>query len=98
MGRLWALAYNTYREAVRDRVLYSILFFAIAVIALSLKTERTIGLLSREDRILPYQLDLGDIVGRLDNGQLLIPAYVGNKGGAIRRNLLRADPDSGRAE
>ncbi len=67
-----------------------------AVIALSLKTERTIGLLSREDRILPYQLDLGDIVGRLDNGQLLIPAYVGNKGGAIRRNLLRADPDSGR--
>ena len=36
MQRLWALAHNTYREAVRDRVLYSILFFAIGVIILSL--------------------------------------------------------------
>ena len=28
LSRLWALAANTFREAVRDRVLYSILFFA----------------------------------------------------------------------
>jgi ABC-type transport system involved in multi-copper enzyme maturation permease subunit len=44
MRRIWALAYNTYREAVRDRVLYSILFFAIAVIALSLALQEvTVG-------------------------------------------------------
>ena len=44
MLRIWALAYNTYREAVRDRVLYSILFFAIAVIALSLALQEvTVG-------------------------------------------------------
>ena len=44
MGRLWALAYNTFREAVRDRVLYSILFFAIGVIVLSLALQEiTVG-------------------------------------------------------
>ena len=32
MSRLWALAENTFREAVRDRVLYSILFFAVGVL------------------------------------------------------------------
>jgi ABC-type transport system involved in multi-copper enzyme maturation permease subunit len=42
--RVWALAYNTFREAVRDRVLYSILFFAVGVIALSLlMVEITVG-------------------------------------------------------
>ncbi len=44
MMRLWALASNTFREAVRDRVLYSILFFAVGVILLSLALEEiTIG-------------------------------------------------------
>jgi ABC-type transport system involved in multi-copper enzyme maturation permease subunit len=44
MGRLWALAHNTFREAVRDRVLYSILFFAIGVIVLSLALQEiTVG-------------------------------------------------------
>ena len=44
MARLFALARNTFREAVRDRVLYSILFFAIGVIALSLvMQEITVG-------------------------------------------------------
>ena len=44
MRKLWALAHNTFREAVRDRVLYSILFFAIGVIALSLlMQEITVG-------------------------------------------------------
>ena len=44
MGRIWALAHNTFREAVRDRVLYSILFFGIGVIALSLvMQEITVG-------------------------------------------------------
>jgi len=44
MTRLMALARNTFREAVRDRVLYSILFFAIGVIGLSLvMQEITVG-------------------------------------------------------
>jgi len=44
MKRLWALAINTFREAVRDRVLYSILFFAVGVLALSLAIDDiTIG-------------------------------------------------------
>ena len=44
MSRVWALAINTFREAVRDRVLYSILFFAIGVLALSLVIDDiTIG-------------------------------------------------------
>lgn len=44
MSRLLALALNTFREAVRDRVLYSILFFGVGVILLSLAMEEiTIG-------------------------------------------------------
>ena len=44
MTRLWPLAFNTFREAVRDRVLYSILFFAVGVLALSLAIDDiTIG-------------------------------------------------------
>lgn len=44
MNRLLALATNTFREAVRDRVLYSILFFAVGVLVLSLAVEEiTIG-------------------------------------------------------
>ena len=36
MMRLWALAVNTFREAVRDRVLHSILFFGAATVILSI--------------------------------------------------------------
>lgn len=44
MSRIWALASNTFREAVRDRILYSILFFAVGVLFLSLAVEEiTIG-------------------------------------------------------
>ncbi len=32
MGKIIAVAYNTFRESVRDKVLYVLLFFAIAVI------------------------------------------------------------------
>jgi ABC-type transport system involved in multi-copper enzyme maturation permease subunit len=34
--KLWALAFNTFREAVRDRVLHSILFFGVAAVILSI--------------------------------------------------------------
>lgn len=44
MRRLVALVLNTFREAVRDRVLYSILFFGVAVVVLSLALrELTVG-------------------------------------------------------
>ena len=44
MNQLRTLATNTFREAVRDRVLYSILFFAAAILALSLGLEHvTVG-------------------------------------------------------
>lgn len=36
MSRVWVIATNTFREAVRDRVLHSILFFAVILLCLSL--------------------------------------------------------------
>jgi len=44
VSRLWALASNTFREAVRDRILYSILFFAVGVLVMSVAVQEiTIG-------------------------------------------------------
>ena len=44
MKTIGALAANTFREAVRDRVLYSLLFFAVLVLMASLAVENiTIG-------------------------------------------------------
>ncbi len=44
MSQVWALATNTYREEIRDRVLYSILFFAIGLIVVSLALQEiTVG-------------------------------------------------------
>ena len=40
MSRLWALATNTFREAVRDRILYSILFFAVGVLLMDFPGKR----------------------------------------------------------
>ena len=36
MIKIWAIAQNTFREAVRDRILHSIIFFAFGMIILSL--------------------------------------------------------------
>src|SRR6266496_2251333 len=35
-GRLWAIAYNTFREAVRDRVLYNLVLFALLIVGSSI--------------------------------------------------------------
>ena len=35
-GRLWAIAYNTFREAVRDRVLYNLILFALVIVGASI--------------------------------------------------------------
>jgi ABC-type transport system involved in multi-copper enzyme maturation permease subunit len=44
MSRVFALATNTFREAVRDRVLYSILIFSVGIIGLSLVLQEiTVG-------------------------------------------------------
>jgi len=44
MIRIWAIAVNTFREAVRDKILYSLLFFALVMIAGSvLIADLTIG-------------------------------------------------------
>jgi len=36
MMRVWAIAINTFREAVRNRILHSIVFFAVGMILLSI--------------------------------------------------------------
>jgi ABC-type transport system involved in multi-copper enzyme maturation permease subunit len=38
--KVWAIAANTFREAVRDKTLYSLLFFAISLIAVSAVLDR----------------------------------------------------------
>ncbi len=44
MSRIWAIATNTHREAIRDRVLYSLLFFTCVILVATLVTEEiTIG-------------------------------------------------------
>jgi len=44
MIRIWAIALNTFREAVRDKILYSLLFFALLMIGGSvLVAELAIG-------------------------------------------------------
>ncbi len=44
MIKIWAIALNTFREAVRDKILYTLLFFALAMIAASLLVaELTVG-------------------------------------------------------
>ncbi len=35
IGRLWAIAFNTFREAVRDRVLYNLILFALLIVGAS---------------------------------------------------------------
>jgi len=36
IGRLWAIAYSTFREAVRDRVLYNLIVFALLIVGAAL--------------------------------------------------------------
>ena len=34
--KIWAIIINTFREAVRDRILYAIVFFAVIILLLSM--------------------------------------------------------------
>lgn len=55
IGRLAAIAFNTYREAVRDRVLYNLILFALLIVGSSL----VVGQISLQiDRIVLINLGL----------------------------------------
>ena len=57
-GRIRAIAFNTYREAVRDRVLYNLVFFALLLVATApLLGEISIGV----QRVLLVNLSLSAI-------------------------------------
>jgi len=70
MGKVWAIAFNTFKEAVRNRILYILLIFAIVLLLFSgVARELTI---SAQDKII-RSLGLGciNIFG------LLIAVFVG---------------------
>ncbi len=42
--KIWVIALNTFREAIRDKILYNLLFFALAIMGLSLSiSNMTMG-------------------------------------------------------
>ncbi len=44
MRKVWAIAVNTFREAIRDKILYNLLFFALAIMVLSVSLSNlTLG-------------------------------------------------------
>ncbi|HJZ88493.1 MAG TPA: ABC transporter permease subunit, partial [Polyangia bacterium] len=69
-GHLWAIARNTFREAARDKILYSLLFFAILIILFAV----VLGQLSlhEEARLV---LDVG--LGGISLFSVLIAIFVG---------------------
>ncbi len=70
MTRLWDLAHNTFRETIRDRILYVLLVFALVMIASSLLFGTlTIG---QDQKIV---LDLG--LGAIELFGVAIAVFVG---------------------
>jgi ABC-type transport system involved in multi-copper enzyme maturation permease subunit len=71
IGRLAAIAYNTFREAVRDRVLYNLILFALLIVASSL----LVGQISLEvNRIVLINLGLTSI----SLFGIVIAVFIGN--------------------
>lgn len=70
MSKIWAIAMNTFKEAVRDRILYAILVFAIAMIASTVILAR-IGAGSGEKVIRDIGLGFISIFG------VLIAIFIG---------------------
>ncbi len=68
--KIWAIAVNTFREAIRDKVLYNILFFALVVILLSV----TISNLTLGQRVKIIQ-DVG--LASMSFFGLLMAIFVG---------------------
>jgi ABC-type transport system involved in multi-copper enzyme maturation permease subunit len=68
--RAWVVALNTFREAVRDRVLYNLVFFALAMIAASILVGQvSIGI--EEMVIVTLGLSAISVIG------LLIAVFIG---------------------
>jgi ABC-type transport system involved in multi-copper enzyme maturation permease subunit len=68
--RIWVIAVNTLREALRDRILYNLLFFALAIMVLSVAMGKfTIG--QRTKVVLDTGLAAMSVFG------LLIAIFVG---------------------
>jgi len=68
--RAWVVALNTFREAVRDRVLYNLVFFALAMIAASILVGQvSIGI--EEMVIVSLGLSAISVIG------LLIAVFIG---------------------
>lgn len=70
MNRIFAIALNTFREAIRNKVLYSLLFFAIALIGFAL----ALGQMSLHEE-LRVTRDLG--LGGIALFGVLIAIFVG---------------------
>jgi ABC-type transport system involved in multi-copper enzyme maturation permease subunit len=70
MNRVVAIALNTFREAIRNKILYSLLFFAVALIALTM----AIGQVSLHEE-LRVTRDLG--LGGIALFGVLIAIFVG---------------------
>lgn len=70
MGKVWAIAYNTFREAIRNKILYILLIFAIILILSSLILgELTIG---QHDRVIK---DIG--LGTINIFSIIIAVFIG---------------------
>ncbi|MDI9611648.1 MAG: ABC transporter permease [Acidobacteriota bacterium] len=70
MNRILAIAQNTFRETVRDKILYNLILFALVMIASSLALgQLTLG---NEDKVI---LDLG--LGAISIFGLLIAIFIG---------------------
>jgi ABC-type transport system involved in multi-copper enzyme maturation permease subunit len=70
VSKIWAIAMNTFKEAVRDRILYAILVFAVAMIASTVILAR-IGAGSGEKIIRDLGLGFISIFG------ILIAVFIG---------------------
>ncbi len=70
MRRIWAVAINTYREAIRNKVLYALVFFAVAMILASVALAR----LSLDDQLRVIH-DLG--LAAISLFSVIIAVFVG---------------------
>lgn len=70
LGRTWVIASNVFREVIRDRVLYLIAFYALALVAATQLLPRVAA--NTEDKIF---LDLG--IAAISILGLLIAVFIG---------------------
>ncbi|MGB3624257.1 MAG: S9 family peptidase [Henriciella sp.] len=68
-----------------------------AAIAMDLQSGDAMQLLSRASGLFPAQSGLGRVVGRRDDGTLMMPAFVGEARSDPAYSLMKANPDSGYA-